>query len=94
MTQNQLTDVQIGKIQSAPHNAIYIAGTESHAATVRMKAIELGREDITVQPATWLDRHTNYSTLHFTGIVLDPSAMLTTKQTYALVEARARVKRS
>lgn len=92
MANEQLQALE-SQIRKAPHSAIYIAGTPEHVQTVRTMAERLGRSDLAVHPATWLDSAQNYAAKRFTGVVLDVSAMLTSKQTYALVQARSKVAR-
>lgn len=91
MTERQPQGDSAQQIRKAPHSAIYIAGTPEHVQTIRKMAAQLGRADLAVHPATWLDDASNYAAKRFTGVVLDVSAMLTSKQTYALVQARSKV---
>lgn len=91
MTERQPKGDTAEQIRKAPHSAIYLCGTVEQVETVRKLAEQLGRSDLAVHPAKWLDDPGNYGAKRFTGIVLDAAAMLTSKQVYALVQARTKV---
>lgn len=86
---------EIGKTEAqmrrAPMRAVFICcnSEHDHVEYARQLAKRAGREDLEIWPPSMLDDQKNIQR-SFTGVVLDHAAMLTSKQLYSLVAARAR----
>lgn len=81
------------QMKAAPMRAVYICANSEHEHVEYAKKLakHVGREDLEIWPPSMLDDQKNVIR-SFTGVVLDHAAMLTSKQVYSLVAARAKVR--